>query len=426
MSSNNQSEFKLPDNFIIGTASSAHQVEGDNRNSDWWYFETESGTIENGDISGLASNHYQLYDQDFNILSNLGINAQRLSTEWSRIFPKPYEIDQDAVNHYRDVLNSLIKHNQKSFVTLHHFTVPQWFIEIGGFTKEENLSHWRRFVELITTELGCLIDVFNTINEPYVYVGLSYYSGIHSPGIKSMKLAKLVADSITRAHFIAVEIIRKNCPNKLVGIVKNLLDAQPLRWWSITGRFLSWKLKHYFQEIFFKTFPKKITPFGKQEIKKGDIGDFIGINFYVTAYTGITQKDFMINYHPKKDKRITQMEWGVTPSALTRTIKRMKEFIHLPIYITENGIATDDDRWRQEYIYLHLREIHKMIETGVDIRGYFYWSFIDNFEWANGFEPKFGIIEVNYKTFERKIRQSGYYLGNIAMNKLVKMPINHD
>ncbi|MHA2169600.1 MAG: glycoside hydrolase family 1 protein [Candidatus Kariarchaeaceae archaeon] len=404
---------KIKPTFLIGTAAAAHQVEGNNHN-DWTEFEKGEGNIANGQVSGKACNHYELYEQDFKLLRDLGFMAHRLSIEWSRIIPKPGEIDQKEVKHYRDVLQSLKRTHQTNFVTLHHFTSPVWFIEIGGFEKRENLRYWDEYVEVVCNELGDLIDVFNTINEPYVYAAAGYFQGIHSPGKKSIRSYFKVGNNLMLAHFKAVEIIKTHFPEKKVGIVKNLIVLKAYHWWNpidlIMRKLFDWS----FNSAPLKALKKHKIPFGRYRIKNGNMGDFIGVNHYNIFTIGLGIRDIMQPYSPG-ETNLTSMKWGVYPKALEEVLLRAYKTIDLPIFVTENGIGTEDDDWRKQVIIEYLNNIVNAMEEGVDIRGYFYWSNLDNFEWAEGYlKGGFGLIEVNFDNFERKPKESAYMLGTIA------------
>jgi len=403
----------LGGSFLIGTAASAHQVEGNNTNNDWADFELVDGNIANNDKSGMAVNHYELFDQDFQLLADLGFKAHRLSIEWSRIFPTSEEVDNQEIAHYRTVLESLHDSGQLSFVTLHHFTSPKWFIKKGGFKKKSNLIYWEEFVEVICKELGDVIDIFNTINEPFIYCATSYLQGVHAPGEKSLLSYFRVGNNLMRAHFYAVDIIRKYCPDTPVGLVKNLINFTPKPGWNPINSIISFISDFGYNKRPNYSLRKQRIPFGFSKIKRGDMGDFVGINFYIKLVVHYRFPDFMIP-HDADEKRLSQMKWGVHPKAMSKEIRRLHQKLDLPIFITENGLATDDDNWRIEYILDHLEEIVKLKQDGIDIRGYFYWSFIDNFEWAEGYFPKFGLMSYNRETFERSVKPSGEVLGEIA------------
>lgn len=400
-------------NFLIGTATSAHQVEGGNHN-DWTEFEKQKGKIARGEKSGKACNHYEMYAEDFQMLKELGFKAHRLSIEWSRIVPEEGEINQTEIEHYIDVLKSLKDNNQLSFVTLHHFSSPIWFIQKGGFEKKDNLKYWKDYIEIVCNYLGEFIDVFNTINEPYVYAAIGYYQGLHSPGKKSIRSYLKVSNNLMRAHFQAVSIIRKILPDKKVGIVKNMIVLKPHRRWNPIDQLIKKTFDWAFNSAPLKALKKKKIPFGFRKIKDGDIGDFIGINHYNIMIAGIGVKDLMIPHFPREHK-LTSMGWGVYPETLSEVLVRAYKILKLPIYITENGIGTKDDLWRQEVILDFLKSTLNAIKEGVDVLGYFYWSSIDNFEWAEGYlDGGFGLINVDFSTFKRTIKDSGIMLGEIA------------
>jgi beta-glucosidase len=403
--------FSEKPSFLIGAGASSHQVEGGNVN-DWTEFEAVEGNIEGNEKSGLATNHYELYNDDFKLLESMGLQAHRLSIEWSRIFPKEDQINMEEVNHYRKVLTSLRSTGQIGIITLHHFTSPIWFMEKGGFKKKSNLKYWRAYVRLICEELGDLMDLINTINEPLVYCATGYLQGIHAPGERSFLSYVRVANNLTRAHFAAVAIIRELCPSVPVGSCKNMSffvskNRNPL------NRIIRWISDWGFNRRPLVALKNSRIPFGFSKIKEGDLGDYIGLNFYLKIVIGSSYPDFMLLHDPDEEN-LTQMGWGVHPEGLEYVIKRVADIIPLPIIVTENGIATDDDERRIDYINSHLEAILNVTKEGNDVRGYIYWSYIDNFEWEKGFTPKFGLISYDPNTFERSVKPSGYYLGSIA------------
>jgi len=409
---NNGHEF--PENFFIGTATSAHQVEGGNSLNDWWKFEQKEKKIEGGQKSGRAIDQYHKFREDFQLLAGRGFKAHRISIEWSRIIPKPNEVNQKEIDHYREVLTALKETGQEPYVTLHHFTSPQWFMELGGFEKRENLSHWRFWVTTVVENLGDLINIYNTINEPYIYATLGYLKGWHSPGKTSIRSFVRITENITQAHFIAVGIIRQKDPEAKVGIVKNMMDFKALRKWSPIDQLIKIFSEFPFQGSFLRKFMKKKTPIFGRKIKEGDPGDFIGVNYYIPQYCGLGIKGLSDSFDYRKARKLTQMNWEVHPKGLYNILKKVSKRVNLPIIITENGIATLDDDWRKEFIFQHLSEVQRAISEGVDVQGYFHWSAFDNFEWAEGYTPRFGLVEVDMETLERKTRGSLDYLSQIA------------
>lgn len=409
-------ELKFPEGFLWGSALSAHQAEGNNKNNDWWAFEQEPGNIKNGEKSGLACNHYNLFEQDHKLFSELGQNAHRNGFEWSRIVPSEGEVDEEAIEHYHRVLESLNKNNLTAFMTVHHFTIPVWFAKKGGFLKKKNLKYFEQYCEILAKNFPEL-EFWNTINEPLVYASQSFLFGVFPPAKKSLFAYFKVGRNILYAHAIAYRTIKKYNPKAQVGIVKNV----PYFVHKYTSRFIKKAWASYFDNAFnqvaldaLSTGKIPFSIFRRKDQFLKNTTDFVGVNYYNTAILK-TILGIPIDVKLAFDgQRTTQMGWGVYPYGLYHAIMRVHKQLGKPIYVTENGIATLDDEWRKEFIVRHLLAVHQAIEDGADVRGYFYWSSIDNFEWAEGYTPRFGLIEVNYKTQERIVRDSARMFGEIA------------
>ncbi|MCY3414164.1 MAG: family 1 glycosylhydrolase [Candidatus Heimdallarchaeota archaeon] len=397
--------------FLVGTASSAYQVEGNNHN-DWTLFE-KAGKTKSGVECGIACDHYNRYEDDFQTLKDLGYNAHRTGIEWARIYPEEGKINSDEINHYKRFLGKLRELGIRSFVTLHHFTLPVWFAERGGFEKKENLKYWEEYVETVTRELGEYIDVYNTINEPMVYASLSYLYGEFPPGKKSLRSYFKIGNNIMRAHFAAVKIVRKNDPSSDVGLVKNIVHFKAYHTWNPIDHLMRFIFDKAFNINILKSLKTGKLPFTFSKISDADMGDFLGINHYNINLVGLFAPDLMIE-HEKGDTNLTLMGWGISPKSMTHAVLLAKKYLECPFYITESGIGTNDDEQRQQYILDYFQAALNTLENGVDLRGFFYWSNMDNFEWADGFGPTFGLIGVDRHTLDREIRESARLLGKIA------------
>ncbi len=416
-------EIKFPADFLWGTAQSAYQTEGMNDNCDWWEFEKKPGNIRTGERSGLACDHYNRFEADHKLLSSLGHNAHRTGVEWSRIVPEESKVDEDEIEHYHKVFESLKKNNLTGFVNIHHFTIPLWFEKKGGFLKTKNLKHFSYYCEVLAKNFP-EVEFWNTINEPNVYAAGSYLYGEFPPKKGSFYAFLKVTRNILKAHAIAYQKIKEFNPNSSVGIVKNY----PYFIQKYEGRF--WK--KYFASIadriftqvslnMLKTGKVPFIPFAKKDWLK-DTSDFIGVNYY-NAARFIFKFGFPVDLSMAlpNAKRVTQMGWGPYHKGLLHALIRTHEELKKPIYVTESGIGTLDDEWRQEYIVRQLLEVNSAIKKGVDVRGYFYWSSIDNWEWAYGFAPRFGLIGIDYETQERKVKDSAKMYEIIArQNKIPK------
>ena len=410
---------RFPDGFLWGTATSAHQIEGENRYNDWWYYE-QAGHPKLAEPSEKACNSYELYLKDNELIAELGYTAYRLSIEWSRIFPKEGEKNQAAIEHYRELLLDLKAKGITAFVTLHHFTSPLWFMERGGFLKRSNLKYFREFVKVVVSELGELIEFWNTINEPNVYATSSYFGGEFPPFQASMRKYIVVIRNLLRAHAIAYEEIKRMNSEDKVGIVKNIPYFKPLHANSLRERLISRFFNYAFNTVTLRALRTGKLPFGvfKHRGLKGSF-DFLGINYYSKAIISNDFKDG-VGFAEPDAERVTLMGWEPYPEGLLAALRMGHEWLHCPIYVTENGIATEDDQWRIQYIQEHLEQVKAAIDEGIDCRGYFYWSLLDNFEWTMGYAPTFGLIAVQRDTFERTIKESAKWYGKVAReNKLI-------
>lgn len=410
-------EYVFPEGFLWGSASSSHQVEGNCDKNQWWEFEQHEGTIRHGEKSGAACDHYNRFNEDFETVKKLNHNAYRLSLEWSRFFPDgSKDINQEAVSHYHKVLDKLIELDITPFVTLFHFTVPLWFARKGGFELYENIKYFEQFVRFIAKEYGDKVQYWSTINEPAVFAIGGYLVKEFPPHRQNMFETLNVMKNLIYAHTKCYHILKAENPDSQVGLVKampyfmasnpdNPLDQMvaSANDWLFTGGILH-ALKT--GEIPF--------PFAVFESDSGIKGssDYLGLNYYTRTHSSITKPlggDVILH-----DEKKTLMDWTVYPEGLYQNLLRIKKDLDIPVYITENGIATDDDEWRTEYIKQHLIQVHRAINADIDVRGYFYWSNLDNFEWARGYDPTFGLIAVDRENnFERKIKPSAYEYAKI-------------
>ncbi len=374
----------IPKGFLIGAATSSYQVEGNNMNSDWWQYEN-AGKLP---PSGAACDHYNRFEEDFQIAQSIGLNAFRISIEWARIEPAENKFDNHAIQHYKKVLASMKAHGLVRMVTLHHFTLPQWLAEKGGFETQKGVDAFARFAWFVAENLGQDIDIWCTINEPEVFTAQGWLSKRWPPFKRNVWLAINVYRNLARAHNDAYDAIKNVLPNAKVGIVKNNVYYEPYK--NSPWNKLACYIARYFGNRWFLNRIKNHT-------------DYIGLNYYFTrtlklSWSGIKTVNSDLN--PKSD-----MGWQTFPEGIYKVLIDLKRY-HLPVYITENGIANARDDMRKDYIRQHLFWALKAKAEGLDLRGYFYWSLLDNYEWADGYGPRFGLVEMNYETQARKIRPS--------------------
>ena len=382
---------KFPEGFLWGAATSAHQVEGGNFN-DWSEWEKKSAQAENY-ISGRACDHYNLYEQDFDIAKSLGHNAHRFSIEWSRVEPEQGKFNEAELGHYCRVISALRERGLEPFVTLWHFTLPLWAAEQGGWQNKKTAEDFCRYVEKVVGAFKPEVKFWIILNEPDVYPAESYLKGAWPPQKKNIFAYLKVIKNLSKAHKTAYEIIKKIEPEAQVGIAKNNIYFEPYKNKLINlclKKLADWWCNFYFLN----------------RIK--NFQDFIGLNYY---FHNLINCGFSKN----ENKIVSDMGWELYPQGIYYILKDLQKY-QKPIYITENGLADSQDQKRAWFIKETLRSVHQAIEEGVDVRGYFHWSLLDNFEWDKGFWPRFGLVEIDYKTLERKVRPSAWEYARICKN----------
>ncbi|MBN3038075.1 MAG: glycoside hydrolase family 1 protein [Candidatus Omnitrophica bacterium] len=392
----------FPEGFFWGAATSSYQVEGANTNNDWWLWEQQDGRIADGQRCALACNHYHLYNQDFDIAKELGHNMHRFSLEWSRIEPKRGEWNQEAVEHYRRVILALKERGMTPAVTLFHFCLPIWVSEMGGFENREIVSLFQRYVTKVCRELGEHINYWFTINEPMVFLYKGYFDKTWPPGknigFQFFRIIRHMVQAHNQAYF-AIHKISEQFPDKntYVGLTKNVRIFQPYRGGSILDK-LAAKFKDYFFNDYMMA---KIFKSSAKTI------DFIGLNYYTREFASLDILNPKELFRESRSKRadVTDLGWEIYPFGIYQALVKLKKY-GIPIVVAENGLADKEDKKRAKFILDHLVQIHQAIEDGADIIGYLHWSLLDNFEWADGYRARFGLVEVDYQSQQRTIRDS--------------------
>lgn len=396
-------KLKFPKGFLWGASTSAHQVEGGTHNnwSEWEQSPARLAQLEKDGlikkygrenfISGRAADHYHRYKEDFALARSLGHNAARISIEWSRVEPEEGKFDAEAIAHYRDAIAAIRANGMEPFVTLWHWTVPLWFRDKHEFEKRGNVHYFVRFAEKMVAELSD-VTFWLTLNEPEVYASGHYLRGIKPPQKKDLFLALAVYENLICAHRAGYRAIKKIRPGAQVGIAKNNVyyEAHEGRAWNVVLKGVAdWAFNCYFLN----------------HIKNHQ--DFIGLNHYFhNRIDGWFGKN--------ENKRTNDMGWELYPEGIFHVLADLKKY-RVPIYVTENGLADAHDTQREWFLRETLANVHRAInEGGVDVRGYLHWSLMDNFEWADGFWPRFGLIEIDYATQERKPRQSAVFYKKVC------------
>ncbi len=422
--------FKLPQSLLLGTATAATQIEGGDKNSNWYYWSL-AGKINNNESSIVAANHYNRYLEDIELMDNLNQEIYRMSIEWSRIEPSRDEWSEEGVAHYRDELTQLLKCNIKPLVTLHHFSCPQWFQEIGGFLSDEAVALFLRFTEKVVVELGDLIEEYCTINEPNVFVNDTYMDGKYPPGeYNNIRHYFKASKNLIIAHVEAYKLIHKlreqrGYTNTKVGFAHHIAYFDLKTKNPLTK--LSKKMMDYsFHTMFLKGMVegKLVFPLGSKVIDKGIFCDFLGVNYYSRHLIHSSLNPATLFGEVKveanlADDKLNDLGWEIYPEGLFYVCEEIYNKYQLPIYITENGMPDSKDTKRAKFIYDHLYQVKSLIDKGIKVERYYHWSFMDNLEWNDGYGPRFGLVEVNYQTLERKVRNSGHFYAKICENKVV-------
>jgi len=398
---------KFPAGFLWGASTSAYQIEGGIIN-DWSEWEksearTKKLKIEGKNpedyICGQAGDSYNRYEEDFDLVKNLNCGAYRMGIEWSRIEPNQGEFNFDEILHYRQVLRAAKARNLKIVLTLWHWTNPLWFAETGGWSNQEAVKHYLRYVELAVKELGDNVDYWVILNEPMVHLANGYLIGKFPPNKKNIWLAKRACDNLIKAHKAAYEIIHEKFPQAMAGLTMLTNFFEPARKGNPLEIIFSKLANYFWNDRFVKKLKNKY--------------DFLGLDYYFHDRV-IWRPPFVKN----KNEKITDMGWEIYPRGLEQVLKDYGKF-KKPLFIMENGLADAADDRRADFIIEHLKYAHKAIKDGIDVRGYFYWSLLDNFEWAEGYWPKFGLYSVDRKTFKRTARPSAKVYAEICKNNEV-------
>ena len=391
-------EIAFPDGFLWGTATAAHQVEGGNWNNDWWAWE-HNPTSGCAEPSGDAIDHYHRYPEDIALLASLGFGTYRFSLEWSRIEPEEGEFSKAALDHYRRMCAACLEHGITPIVTYHHFTSPRWVAHHGGWEEPETADRFARFCGRATEALGDLIGWGCTLNEPNIVALAGYLSGGFPPGRRDVALRRAVNDVFVDAHRKAVAAIRSAAPKPFpVGLTLAMSDYQAVE----GGQAKLEQIRRGMHDVYL-------------DAAKED--DFVGVQTYSRDRIGPNGV-----VPPPEDAELTLMGYEFFPEALEHTIRYAYEYTGgTPILVTENGIGTADDSRRVEYYERALAGVHRCLQDGIDVRGYTAWSAFDNFEWALGYVPTFGIIAVDRSTQERTPKPSAHLLGEVARTNRLRL-----
>lgn len=423
--------------FVWGVATASYQIEGHKNEfkTIWDSFATLENRVYKNQDGELACNHVDLFEEDIKLIKNLGVDSYRLSISWARIIPNKGEISRKGLEFYKTLLKRLKEEGISPMVTMYHWDMPNWiYEENGGWISRQTVNYFIEYAKLILSELDPYVDSWTTFNEPYCSCFLGYCTGDHAPGHRNVEEFIKASHYLMLAHGEVIKLYREMNYKKEIGIVINLTHVQIDE--SNTNNYIAYEMQDalnnqlYLDMVFKGKYPKTFLDYCKNNniktdfIEEGDMElisqpiDKLGINYYTRALVEFN-KDGLFNIAgAKSDKPKTDMGWDIYPKGLKKIITRLREeYTDIPLYITENGAAFKDelingevdDKDRISYFRDHIDLVLSMKDE-YNIKGYYVWSLLDNYEWAFGYSKRFGIVYVDYNTFKRTPKASYYYL----------------
>ena len=417
--------------FLFGSATSSFQIEGGAAHrlpSIWDTFCSTPGKIRDHSDGSVACDHISRWSEDVDLMAELGFDAYRFSISWPRVINPDGSMREEGIAFYAGLLDRLNDNGIRPFVTLYHWDLPQYIEDQGGWLNRETAYRFQEYAESVSNAFGSRVYSYATLNEPFCSAYYGYETGMHAPGRTSKAEAMRAGHHLLLAHGLAMPVLQRNSPNSLNGIVLNFTPCYPATD-SIEDKQAAQRADETFNQWYIRPLMESLYPSiidslpdaEKPEIHPGDMDliaqplDFLGVNYYTRAvYRADPDRPFV--RLPPGGGPTTEMGWEIFPEAFTDLLLSLDRKYSLPpLYITENGAAMDDsidqglinDQRRVRYFQEHLAAVNRAMEQGVDVRGYFAWSLLDNFEWAEGYEKRFGIVYVDYATQKRTVKLSG-------------------
>ena len=439
----------FPDNFIWGAATASYQIEGawnedEKGMSIWDSFSHTPGNVKNGDTGDVACDHYHRIEEDIEIMKNMGLDSYRFSVSWPRIMPRGKgKINQKGLDFYKRLVEGLLKAGISPALTLYHWDLPFELQKMGGWTNRDVAEYFAEYAEVMFEELGDKVDRWITHNEPWVVSFLGHQKGEHAPGLTDLKLTLNTAHNLLVSHGKSVEAFRSKNVDGELGITLNLHQTYPAtdsKKDRVAAQLAKENINNWFLDPIFKgKYPEKLSEIynkavGGFEIRDSDMElisrdiDFLGINYYTRAVTKYDSGNelFPVGKVKPEGSKYTEMGWEVYPEGLYDLLVELKEeYGDIPLYITENGAAFKDeltegkvrDDDRIEYLKQHFKAAHKAIKDGVNLEGYYVWSLMDNFEWAFGYDKRFGLVYIDYENEQtRYIKDSARWYKKVINN----------
>jgi beta-glucosidase len=431
-----QDSLSFPEGFIWGTSTAGHQVEGGNEYSDWWAWE-QKGLIEDGTVSGRAMDYWHRHEEDHALMAKLAYKGFRLGIEWARVEPRKDRFDHEVIGHYLRILQSLRSHGFKICLTLHHWVIPRWVADQGGWLNPDTVIQFLRYAKYVIEELGAFPDYWVTMNEPMVPAIMGNVLGLFPPQRRSARAYRTVSRAYLRAHAETYRMIHSLQPlapdgtRSMVGVamaypwIEPWNSPGPAGWYERFAAFIARRAAFAGWDHTIRT-GKAHWIHGGPAIEgvKGSY-DYCGVNYYTRTSLKCDRRRhdqyWIDDTKAPAGVDVTQMGWQIYPEGLYRTIRSVWKRFGKPILITENGIADDTDRKRPCYIVEHLAQVHRAIREGIPILGYYHWSFVDNFEWREGFAKRFGLVAVRHDDpdLTRTPRPSAYLYSDIAQKNAI-------
>jgi beta-glucosidase len=424
--------------FLWGCATSSYQIEGagslDGRvESIWDRFAATPGKVRDGSNGSVACDHYHRWPQDFDIARDMGLNAYRFSIAWPRIFAEAGgRPNEKGLDFYSRLIDGMLERGLQPWATLYHWDLPQFLQDRGGWESRETVDRFLEFADVMTRRLGDRVQHWITHNEPWCTAILGNFEGVHAPGKQDLRAALQVCHHVLLSHGKAVPLIRENVADARVGIALSLHPVRPASGsaedWAATERHDGLRYRWFLDPLFGKGYPAATLDrlhAAAPEVHAGDMEaiavktDFMGLNYYFpeTIANAPGHKPLDARVLAPNGVQTTAMGWEVAPEGLTELLVRIEqEYRPGPIYITENGSCYEDaltpegevrDVERRHYLMRHLEALKAAIAAGVPVKGYFAWSLVDNFEWAEGYLRRFGLVHIDYATQERRLKESG-------------------
>ena len=377
---------RFPSDFLWGAATAAYQIEGGGTNTDWWRFENRDGSTA-AEPSGDACDSWHRYGDDVDLVASLGLNAYRFSIEWARIEPHHGQIDRAAVEHYRAQTEACRARGLAPIVTLHHFTLPLWVADAGGFENPAIAEWMGAYAATIGREFGSSIAMACTINEPNVVAAMGYLASFFPPGVSDWDRYRAVNETLRSCHRAMREALRDAPGDFPIGLTLSMAEYE-----ATEGAEAG--LAAYLEEMEDRYL----------DATAGD--DFLGVQCYTKHRFGPEGLIW------GGEGELTAMGYPFWPQSVAYTLRRAASRTSIPLVMTENGIGTDDDDQRIRYLDEALAHLDQVRRDGLDVRGYFQWSLLDNFEWTLGYGPKFGLVAVDRTSFARTPKASAAWFAN--------------